>query len=369
MRILFLDQFSELGGAQRCLLELLPAAQKAGWEAHAAAPGDGPLLRLLEERVASVYRLSLGDYSLGRKGLGDAIRFFDDLRVVGTQISALVSRLRPDVLYVNGPRLMPAVAQAAGGRAVIFHCHNTLTAWNGRWLVTRALESANASVIAASQHLARQWKRPARVIYGGVQGPPPGYSRSARNGGPRVGLIGRFGRQKGQREFAMAAADLQSDWPDAEFILCGDALFGDPSAERYRDRLLAAAPACVRYLGWRQNIYEVLETLDLLVLPSREEGGIPTVMLEALAGGIPVLATPVGGVPEIISDGRNGFLLPSPSASAIARRVRELLPQTQLLAGVGECGHRLWRERFTSERYRNEVWEAVVMLAGKPSGG
>ena len=68
MRILFLDQFSELGGAQRCLLELFPVESRAGWEAHAALPGSGPLVRLLEQRSVPVHRLSLGNYALGRKG-------------------------------------------------------------------------------------------------------------------------------------------------------------------------------------------------------------------------------------------------------------------------------------------------------------
>jgi glycosyltransferase involved in cell wall biosynthesis len=362
MRILFLDQFSELGGAQRCLLNLLPAS----CEVHAAAPGRGPLFQLLEQRAVTVHRLSLGDYSLGRKSLGDAIRFFRDLPVVEAEIRALVSRLRPDLLYVNGPRLMPAVARAAGGCAVLYHCHNLPTARSGRWLVARALDRTNATVIAASRYLARQWNGPARVIYGGVEGPPPGWSRAAETGPPRVGLIGRITPQKGQKEFVMAAAKLHKDWPDAEFLLCGDTLFGDPGAESYKEELLALAPACVRFLGWRDDIYEVLRTLDLLVLPSAAEGGIPMVILEAFAAGVPVLATPVGGVPEILSDGRNGFLLPSPSASVIERRLRKLLPRRELLAHTAESAHRLWREKFTAERYRNEVWETVASSVRLP---
>jgi glycosyltransferase involved in cell wall biosynthesis len=103
-----------------------------------------------------------------------------------------------------------------------------------------------------------------------------------------------------------------------------------------------------------------LRTLDLLVVPSASEGGIPMVILEAFAAGVPVLATAVGGVGEVLSDGQNGFLLPSPSASAIERRLRELLPHRDLLARAAERAHRIWRERFTAERYRNEVWETVA---------
>ncbi|MBI3664757.1 MAG: glycosyltransferase, partial [Acidobacteria bacterium] len=77
------------------------------------------------------------------------------------------------------------------------------------------------------------------------------------------------------------------------------------------------------------------------------------------AAGVPVLVCASGAIPEVIVDGQNGFLLPSPSPSAIARRLRELVPQRDRLATAAEAAHRLWRERFTAERYREEVWRVV----------
>ena len=234
------------------------------------------------------------------------------------EIRSLVNRLEPAVVYVNGPRLMPAVARAARGCRIVFHSHSAPTARNGSWLVSRALDRAGASIIAASTYLANHWGRPARVIYGGVAGPPRGWSRLPPRAGPRVGLIGRFAPQKGQREFVMAAASLSRDFPNARFLLCGDALFGDSRARSYQREVLRSLPPNVQHVGWRDDVYEVLRELDLLVVPSEKEGGIPTVVLEAFSARVAVLATPVGGVAEVLRDGENGFLLGSREAPAIA---------------------------------------------------
>ena len=321
MKILFLDQFSELGGGQLCLLDLLP---RSGWEAHAAAPGNGPLLDRLARLGVVVHRLSLGSYTAGRKSLRDALRFASDRRVVAREIRELVERIAPDVVYVNGPRLMPLVEGP-----VVFHAHNRVGGVAGR-LVRSAVRRTGATVIAASRFV---WDGPgARVIYGGVVGQASGLSRQAR-GLSHIGLIGRFSPQKGQKQFVQAAALLPPDW---KFVLCGDAPFGET---RYRDQVLAMAPLSVQYLGWRDDVYQVLSGLALLVVPSAGEGG-PRVILEAFAAGVPVLALDSGAIPEMVRDGENGFLLRSAAPEEIARRLRELVPQRDRLASVAARARR-----------------------------
>ncbi len=360
MRVLFLDQFSDMGGAQRGLLELMPAVEREGGEPHFALPGDGLLVHLLRRRGICVHPLSVGTYSLGRKGLADGIRFLADLVVVTSEIRDLVRRLEPSVVYVNGPRLMPAVARVRVSVPVIFHTHSHVGLRNGKGLVSAALRSTNATILAATRSAALQWKRPARVIHGGVDGPPPGFRRIPGKAGPRVGLIGRFHPGKCQKEFVEAAAELAADWPDIEFLLCGDAVFGDRTSERYKREVLAGAPPSVRFLGWREDVYEVLAALDLLVVPSRTEGGLPFVMLDAFAAGVPVLASPAGDIGEVIDDGQNGFLLRETKAPEIARQLRRLLRRKDQLAAAADRARRLWLERFTAERYRIEVWSAIT---------
>ena len=115
MKILFLDQFSEMGGAQHCLLDLLsPPADD--WEAEAALPGDGPLIMELRSAGVPVQIFAPVDYSLGRKTLRDGVRFLLDLRTLPKVIARLVHSVQPALLYVNGPRLMPSIWRARRNR-------------------------------------------------------------------------------------------------------------------------------------------------------------------------------------------------------------------------------------------------------------
>jgi glycosyltransferase involved in cell wall biosynthesis len=354
MRLLFLEQFCELGGAQLCLLDLLPGLRREGWEPQAAVAGDGPLTGRLRGMGVPVHELPLRRYSLGRKGALDAFRFACDFNRLAVRIRDLAREIRPDLVYVNGPRLMPAVAHAGAGLPVVFHSHNFITSASVRFLISRAIKRSGALVIAASHFVARQWGG-ARVVYGGVEGPPPQYRWRHKGPPPRVGMIGRIAPQKGQLQFVAAARHC----PGVEFILCGDALFGDPAGERYRDKVLRSAPNSVRWLGWRDGVYEVLSGLDLLVIPSEGEGGVPRVLLEAFAAGVPVLALDSGAMKEAVADGRNGFLLASRAPAGIARRIREILAQGESLNAVADEARRTWRGGFTRRRFVAGVCELL----------
>src|SRR5262245_23197705 len=108
MNILFLDQFSDLGGAQRCLLDLLPALRDRGWRAHVAAPGNGYLGARAAELGARFHPIRCESYESGRKSVVDVVRFAVELPRLAREIVRLAHESQADVLYVNGPRLLPA---------------------------------------------------------------------------------------------------------------------------------------------------------------------------------------------------------------------------------------------------------------------
>lgn len=365
MKILFLDQFSDLGGAQLNLLQLLPGLKEEGWEPHVAVPPEGPFTERLAMQGAIVHPLHIGVYSLGRKTLLDGARYLANLPSLIRRVRTLARVVQPQILYVNGPRLMPAVAGANTGIPVVFHSHNRVTAGNGKLLVERAIVQSGAAVIAASQFLAREWKS-AYVVYGAVDGPQQQPAPRA-NGPPRIGLIGRVAPQKGQLQFARAAALLSPKMPQAQFVLCGDVAFGDRHADRYKQRVIAAAPPSLQFLGWCDDVYQVLAGLDLLVVPSADEGGFPRVALEAFAAGVPVLAHSSGAVPEVILEGRNGYLLSAGTPNEIALRIGELTRRRQDMHQVACEAGRLWYERFTMKHHRRAVCDVLRNVYGPAS--
>jgi glycosyltransferase involved in cell wall biosynthesis len=370
MNILLLDQYSDLGGAQQCLLDLLPALRERGWRVRAAVPGSGPLVPAMRAMGVVVDSISCGPYLLGRKSASDALRFAAGFPRLAAGIARLADGSNADLIYVNGPRLLPAAAWAARrtGRPILFHCHSRLAQRYASWLAGCSLELAGAATVAccrfAAEPLARYAGSRLRIIYNAAREPPQKRSPKGPSALLRIGVVGRIAPEKGQAEFLRAARLLAPSLPPCRFVICGDALFSDPGAERYRKLLYElAAGLPVDFLGWRTEVWPVLSQLDLLVTPSIREPAATRVILEAYACRVPVVAFPSGGIPEVVVDGKTGFLVSPSTPAALAAKIASVLARRTKLESAALAGHVLWRERFTLERYRSEMVDAVSWAA------
>jgi glycosyltransferase involved in cell wall biosynthesis len=116
---------------------------------------------------------------------------------------------------------------------------------------------------------------------------------------------------------------------------------------------------CVKIMGWipHQDLPKYLNEMKILVLPSFTEG-LPNIMLEAMACGTPVLATPVGAIPDVIKDGETGFLLRSNDPKHIAERIIELLNKPELLEKVSVNAYNFVRGNFSYEKTL-ESWRRI----------
>jgi len=157
MRLLILDQFSDPGGAQQALMELLPAMRERGWEAVVGMPGDGPLFKQIGALGFETATVDCGPYRSGRKSLMDTLRFLSGAPRLTRQVRLLAKQIQADLVYVNGPRLLPAVV---GLRLpVVFHSHSYIGAGLSRWMAGEALLHPDASVIAACRFVAEPWTK------------------------------------------------------------------------------------------------------------------------------------------------------------------------------------------------------------------
>ena len=360
-RLLFVDQFNQLGGAQRCLLDLLPGFLEAGYQTHLAIPGDGLLADGARKCGAVVHPIPCGAYTCGRKTWMDAARFGVDLPRQASRIASLVSKHRIDLIYVNGPRLLPAASLAACGRPVIFHAHSVVAQPAAARLTRWALRRTHASVIAACRFVLESLAAAvegarARVIYNGVEPVQCQRVRRAHRDTWRVGVIGRIAPEKGQLEFVQAARMLSSQ-RRCEFVVCGDALFS--SAQYSRQVREEAKGLPIEFTGWRDDIGNVLSTLDLVVVPSTALEATTRVIPEAFSAGVPVLAFRSGGIPEIVEDGVTGALT-APTVRDLAAQLSELLSDGgALLDRISARARASFAERFSLQRYRSEVLEVV----------
>jgi len=171
--------------------------------------------------------------------------------------------------------------------------------------------------------------------------------------GNLIGYIGSLSEGKGVLNYIGAIPDLLQREDGIEFLIGGDGQLRD-KVEAYLNE--ANLNSKVRFTGWipHDELPKYLNELKLLVLPSYTEG-LPNIMLEAMACGTPVLATPVGAIPDIIKDGETGFIMKDNLSECIARNVIRALNHPKL-EGIAENARALVEREYTYkvavERYR-----------------
>jgi glycosyltransferase involved in cell wall biosynthesis len=210
--------------------------------------------------------------------------------------------------------------------------------------------------------------RPAQrlVIYNGVS--EPSWTRPPRDPARpwNIGVVGRVEQEKGQLEFVGAARILSSEFSNCRFIVAGAPLFSGPA---YLERVKAASRGLpFEFLGWQDDVRTVFSRLDLLVIPSSDIDSTPRVVIEAFAGGMPVVAFPSGGIPEVVEDGRTGFLASAPTPAALAARIRSVMTMgLRQLREVTDCAQAVWQERYRLERFQQEVGDVIAQSSSRTS--
>jgi len=357
MNVLIVDQFGEIAGAQRCLLDLL-----AGWPVNAgrvvlAAPARGRLLATAASMGIDTFGLSCGEYTSGRKSIWDVLRFCLDQPLQRRILRGIIERNSIDTVYVNGPRVLAAAAAAAKGRCrVVFHAHNFLTRRYELALVRDAVSGSHASVIACCDNVAGPLRRTVRcrvhVIVNGVPEVRWRPRSTVRGSAPwRLGLVGRISPEKGHIELLEAARTLAGS---VAIIIAGTSMFGTGGYEREVRR--KAGRLDVRFAGWQNDVASVLHALDLLVVPSIAEPGLPRVVLEAFSAGVPVVAFPTGGIAEAVRHGETGFLAAEPTPAALAQTLRAVMSMPAAeLQRVTRNARAAWEAQWNVDRWRRDV--------------
>ncbi len=162
--------------------------------------------------------------------------------------------------------------------------------------------------------------------------------------GPTVGLVANLRGSKGHRFFLEAAREIRREVRDARFLIVGDGVAFADTERRVRELGLEDA---VIMTGFRRDVPEIMAALDVLVLPSIKSEASSQVIPQALAVGTPVVATTVGGSPELITDGVTGRLVPPADAHALADAVLSLLRDPPRAAAMAERGGAMVRARYT----------------------
>ena len=390
MRVLYVSHTAEVSGAERSLLDLLGGLPDTVQPLLATPPGR---LAVLAEQLGVATTPIMGTAGSLRVHPLHTPRALAEMALAGRQVRRAAARHGAELVHANSIRAGIVVAFAhIRARPVIVHVRDCLPPGRVSSATLRLIARTATTVVANSRYTADSVAVAApnaalAVVYNAVdleRFDPQKLDRArarARlgeaggSGRLLLGVVAQLSPWKGQDTAIEALALLCRDGLDAHLLLVGSAKFVARSTrfdnEDYVSRLreLVAREGLddrVWWLGEREDVPELIRAMDALLLPSWEEP-FGRALIEAMALGVPVVATDVGGSCEIVQDGRQGYLVPPRDPHAWARAIARLAHNPDTRAELGRAGRERVHELFTIAghvRAMLDVYERAIMQTG-----
>src|SRR5438067_10065278 len=336
------------------------------FEVTVAAHGDGPVRDAAE--AAGVRFVPVKHLRRGINPFRDALALVELVR--------LCRRERPEILHANSSKagVLGRIAGVLAGVPIrIFTAHGWafaaypgLAGWLYLW-ADRIVQPLTTQVICVAEH--------ERELGIGARSCVPERSVVVHNAvdvgsfaaiphvhePPQIISVGRFAYPKDYPTLVDALARIDADY---RVTLVGEGPDRPTVTTDARRRLAGRA----ELVGARRDVRELLAAADLFVLSSRSEA-LPISVLEAMAAGLPVVATDVGGVSELVVDGETGFLVPPADAKALAQALETLLREPRLRRRFGAAARRRAEQRFDLPRFREahlRLYRRELELRSRP---
>lgn len=362
--VLHLLESGGLYGIERMLLSLLPALRQRGVMAELVCIGaaDSPARDIGDAAQALGIRVSY----LGFRGR---------LSVSGlARLSRLLDDRGADVLHLHGYKAailggllarlkrLPAVATY---HAEAFRHAQVATYVRLEAPVLRRLDQ----VVAVSEPIASELRArgvaPARirVIANGIEDPNTGVDTSTREPNDRrLLVVGRLVDGKNVDLLIDVVSRLHSTDDEVSLVVAGDGPRRDALAERART---CGVSSSVQFLGFTPHLRDTYARGGIFVLPSRTEG-MPIALLEAMAHGLPIVATSVGSIPSVVRDGVEGLIVPPDDGEALERAIRHVLSDASLRTAIGARARARFMERYQASAMGAAYSELYAeMLSGR----
>lgn len=336
---------SSARGIAQIVMNLASRVDKAGYRTSVLfLKDDGPLGAEMRDRAITT---SVARWHRGAKDPLGALRF-----------GAHIANGRFDIVHLHAGGLAPRLAIRAVSRAKIVAHYHSLVEENGFAGRKRSARYADL-VIANSEATARTIAGASPVvIHPGVRVRPQSRGARDREGPVKIGVASRLVPVKGMSDLVAATGILVRGNLDVQLEIAGAGV-DEPSLRTQVNEL--GISSRVRFAGWVSDMESMMRTWDLYAHPSHAEG-FGTSVLEAMAVGLPVVATAVGGVPEIVLDGETGFLVPKSRPDQIADRLVRLVRAPELRIRMGDRGRARAIAQFSQELEATAIRSAYEQL-------
>lgn len=386
LRIVVLDHTGAVGGAELALIRLLDHLD-ADISVHTILFSDGPLARAIADSGHSVevWPLSPRIAAANREASGGtrAAALVNAIRVLpyAVRLGLRLRRLDPDLIHTTSLKadLIGLVAARVAERPLVWHIHDRISSDYlpaplvrlvrrlARWAPDRVIVNSAGTAVtlpkAKGLTIAYPGFSPAQL------GPSPQDRR--RPEPPVIGIVGRISPTKGQLSFVRAAAIVRSRFPGARFRVVGAPLFGE---DAYDARVRAEAEAlgladAIEFTGFVEDPTDELDGMSVCVHASAQPEPFGQVIVEAMARGVPVVATRGGGVTEIVHPSPEiepfGWLVPRDDVDGLAEAIIAVLEQPEVALSRAIAAWREVQERFSIIRTADAI-QTVWRDAARP---
>jgi glycosyltransferase involved in cell wall biosynthesis len=332
------------GGTERQMIELIRRLSPSRWDVHVACiHAEGELFDRMSEAAASVTEFSFPSFR-HRDAMRQALAFRRWCHARGIAVVHTAD------LYTNIFALAPAAA--AGVAVRVANRREINPDRTHAQLVLQRASYQFAHKVVANCRAAADRLRFERVPAGRIAMVPNGIDScrfaTTRSRRPlrRVAIVANLRKEKGHDILIDAAPEILRNFPDAEFDVIG----GGPELEALQSRAKAQGVADVfTFTGYEANVGQRLKDADIFVLPSRSEA-FPNAVLEAMAASLPIVASAVGGILDMVEDGRTGLLVAPGDPHALAFSVCRLMGDRALGARLGKTAGQEVQGHYSFER-------------------
>jgi glycosyltransferase involved in cell wall biosynthesis len=383
--IAFMTTPGGLTGAPRRLLTLADALRERGVDVCIASQSNSELLQAAQARgharaamdVTGVLALRHG--ALFGGGLGFRLRVLLALLRQQWRVLRCIRRNRADVVWIRGSKgiAFTALGAVLSGRPLIWDVdYELLSRGVVRWLHRFGLWAASAVVFqyrsAAEEifgkELAGRYKWKFRTIIPGIDFSPLeavtgsffGHASGRSDPAFTIIQVGTVCDRKNQDLTIEALGRLhKARLAQPLRLLLVGGVFDENYAAALRAKVAQLGlDEVVEFLGWRNDVHRLIACSDLMLMPSRDEG-VPNAVQEAMYLGVPVIASPAGGMPEIIEQAETGWVLPLSDAGVWTRQIEECLEKPSLLQRVGRNASEYARTHFSVEIWGRQYAELL----------
>jgi glycosyltransferase involved in cell wall biosynthesis len=385
--LLFVHASADLYGSDITLLQLVSGLDRKRFNALVVVPYGGPLvLRLRQAGVEVLVRPDLPVIRRQYMSAGGIFHLALSLRSLWWLVNLMRER-KVALVHNNTLGVLPAgLAARLAGCVRVWHVHEIITQPRIVASLLATLSSAASNVVIAnSRATADHYRRtrlttsaPIEVILNGVDesrlnGPAEEPLRSAIGAGPGdtvFTLVGRINRWKGHSVFLDAAERLAAEYESVRFLIVGDSFAGQESLTEAVDHRIESSHALrgrtVR-LSHVAEVGRVYEASDVVVVPSIEPEPFGLVAAEAMAAGLPVIASRIGALPEVVDDDCTGLLVDPGDATSLVAAMRELYASPFRREKMGQKARKRFERCFRVERYIEDFTRVYDDLLGNKS--